>query len=76
LNSSGKEDRTVVLDDVMSAVYHSNFLFSREEQPWRITIKDRNNGDKKLNLVPVKIEYEGDELDEDDADDSGEGEAA
>jgi len=75
LNASGKEDREVVLDDVMSAVYHSNFLFSREEQPWRITIKDRSNGDKKLNLVPVKIEYEGDEV-EDEADDSGEGEAA
>jgi hypothetical protein len=58
LNATGKEDRTVEIDDVMGAVRHINFLFSREDQLLRITIKDRDDGDKKLNLVPVKIDYE------------------
>jgi hypothetical protein len=58
LNATGKEDRAVDIDDVMGAVHHSNFLFSREDQPWRITVKDLDNSDKKLNLVSVRIEVQ------------------
>lgn len=75
LNATGKEDRTVEIDDVMGAVRHMNFLFSREDQLLRITIKDRDNGDKKLNLVPVKIDYE-DTDDEEEPPKSGDEAAA
>jgi hypothetical protein len=71
LNNSGKEDRTVVLDDIMSAVQHINFLFVRENQPLRITIQDKDNDDKRLNLVSVRVEYE-DEDEEEDAPETGE----
>jgi|HubBroStandDraft_5_1064220.scaffolds.fasta_scaffold12490_1 hypothetical protein len=76
LNATGKEDREVDADDVMGAVHHANFLFSRENQPWRITVKDLENSDKKLNLVAVRIEY--DEADEPapEAQPKDEGEAA
>jgi hypothetical protein len=74
LNATGKEDRTVELDDVMGAVRHINFLFSREDQPLRITIKDRDDGDKKLNLVAVKIDYE--DVDDEEPPKSESGEAA
>jgi hypothetical protein len=73
LNSSGKEDRTVDIDDIMAAVQHINFLFVRENQPLRITIQDREN-DKRLNLVPVRVEYE--EEDDDDTTSETGGEAA
>jgi hypothetical protein len=59
LNATGKEDRTVNIDDVMGGVRHINFLFTREDQLLRITLKEKEGGDYRLNLVPVKVEYEG-----------------
>jgi hypothetical protein len=56
LNAAGKEDRTVDIDDVMGDINHANFKFSKFEQPWRFTIKPKEN-DNRLNLVTVKIEY-------------------
>jgi hypothetical protein len=58
LNSSGKEDREIDFGDVMGAIHHLNYLFSRENQPWRVTIHSKGENDNILNLVPVKIEYE------------------
>ena len=57
LNASGKEDRPVDLNDVMEAVNHTNFKFSKMDVPWRIIIRDVEN-DKRLSLAAVKIEYE------------------
>jgi hypothetical protein len=65
LNATGKEDREVVLDDVISAVQHTNYLFVRENQSYRITVKPvGESGDQKLNLVSVRFEVEGDEDEE------------
>lgn len=56
LNDGGKEDRIVDLDDVLSSVNHVNYKFSKMDQPWRITVKDAENNDKRLNLASVRIE--------------------
>lgn len=56
LNAGGKEDRVIDIDDVMEGINHSNFKFSKLEQPWRFLIKEKEN-DKRLSFVPVKIEY-------------------
>jgi hypothetical protein len=72
LNASGKEDRAVTVDDVMGAIHHLNFLFSREDQPWRVTIQEKGD-DYRLNLVPIKIEYQGED---EETDDTENGEAA
>lgn len=63
LTEAGKEEREIDTGDVLSATQHSNFLFVRERQPWHITIRDLENGDKKLQLVPVRIEIQNDEED-------------
>jgi hypothetical protein len=64
LNATGKETKEISQDDVMAAVIHSNYLFSRENQPYRITTKEQENGDVRLNLVSVRIEIEGDDDEE------------
>jgi len=64
LNESGKEDREVTVDDVVAALNHINFKFSKLDQPWKFLIKDKADGDKRLTLVPVKIEYEDDDAEE------------
>jgi hypothetical protein len=56
LNATGKEDRTVVVDDVMKTAQHTNYLFVRENQPWSITIKDKDSENPKLHLVSVRME--------------------
>lgn len=72
LTAAGKEERPIDNGDVVSAVQHTNFLFVREKQPWHITIRELENGDKRFNLVPVRMEIP----DEDDAEQSGNDEAA
>jgi hypothetical protein len=64
LNATGKEDREVVIDDIIAAVQHTNYLFVRENQPYRITVKPVGEQDQKLNLVSVRMEIEGDEDEE------------
>jgi hypothetical protein len=76
LNGTGKEDRAVDTGDVLGAIHHLNFLFSRENQPWRVTIRDQEGGDKKLNLVPVRIEIQGGDEDEENTSQSKDDEAA
>jgi hypothetical protein len=61
LNAGGKEDRVIDVSDVMGAVQHVNYLFMRENQPLRVTVKDKDDGDKRLNLVPVRVEYDDEE---------------
>jgi hypothetical protein len=65
LNATGKEDRTVEINDVMSGVRHLNFLLSREDQPWKV-IYNKESEDPSLNLVPVRVEI----LDQPDEDQS------
>jgi hypothetical protein len=57
LNASGKEDRVLDVTDVISAVNHVNYKFSKVQMPWAILAKEKENGDKSLSLVSVKIEY-------------------
>jgi hypothetical protein len=57
LNADPDED-DINAKKVLSAVNFDNYLFSKHEQPWRITIKSKGE-DTVFNFVPVKIEYQG-----------------
>jgi hypothetical protein len=62
LSDDPKEEEEVTAKKVMSTVNFVNYLFSKHEQPWRITVKEKDE-ETYFNFVPVKIEYqsEGDE---------------
>jgi hypothetical protein len=54
----GEGEVTVAVKEVKACAEHINFLFTREEQPWRITIRPKDGGDLRLNFVPIRVEYE------------------
>lgn len=60
LNETGKEDRVVDADDVMSAVRHLNAKFDKFEQPWKIKVT-KSGEDFSLSLKTVKVIYSDDE---------------
>jgi len=60
LNADVKED-DLTLKKVISTANFVNYLFSKHEQPYRFTVKEKAEGDKSFNFVPVKIEYQGSE---------------
>lgn len=53
-----ESEEKLEIKEVMACVNHINWLFTRFEQSWLITVKEREGGDKRFNFVPVKIEYE------------------
>jgi hypothetical protein len=59
----------IEIKEVMACVNHIVYLLTREEKPWRITIRPKDGGDKRLNFVPIRVEYE-DVDDEPEADQS------
>jgi DNA-nicking Smr family endonuclease len=54
-------EEKIEIKEVMACVHHVKYLFTREEQPWQIIVRDLENGDKRLNFVSVKVEYNLDE---------------
>jgi hypothetical protein len=59
LSNDPKEDEgEVTPKKVISAANFVNYLLSKYEQPWRITIKSRED-ETYFNFVPVRIEYQG-----------------
>jgi hypothetical protein len=59
LNSKLEESEVRVdVKEVIACVNHLNYLFTREEQPWRITVRQKDGGDKRLNFVPIRVEYD------------------
>jgi hypothetical protein len=63
------EEIKIEVKEVMACVHHLIYLLAREESPWRITIREKEGGDKRLNFVPIRVEYE-DNDDEPEADQS------
>jgi hypothetical protein len=63
LSDDPKEEEEVTFKKVMSTVNFVNYLFSKHEQPWRITIKGKEE-DTHFNFVPVKIEYQSEGVSE------------
>jgi hypothetical protein len=59
----------IEVKEVMACVNHVVYLLTREEKPWRITVRPKDGGDKRLNFVPIRVEYE-DNDDEPEADQS------
>jgi hypothetical protein len=64
LNEKESEESKFDLKEISMFASHLNWLFEREKQSWRVTIVDRSEGDKRLNLVPIKIEYQDDAEDD------------
>lgn len=62
---SDPDEEGLDIKKVVSAANFDNYLLSKHEQPWRITVKSKGD-DVSFNFVPVRIEYQG----------SGEAEAA
>jgi hypothetical protein len=52
------EEGDINIKKVVSAANFDNYLLSKHEQPWRITVKAKGE-DTVFNFVPVKIEYQG-----------------
>jgi hypothetical protein len=69
---AGENDIKVEVKEVIACAHHLNYLFTREEAPWRITIRDAEGGDKRLNFIPIRVEYE----DRDEEDPSTEDQSA
>jgi len=60
----------IEVKEVMACVNHIVYLLTREEKPWRITIRPKDGGDKRLNFVPIRVEYDDADDDEPEADQS------
>jgi hypothetical protein len=58
---NAKEEDKVDIPFVVRNAAALNYLFSRVNEQWRITFKDHGDGDKKMNLVAVKVEYQDEE---------------
>jgi hypothetical protein len=54
----------IEIKEVMACVNHIVYLLTREEKPWRITIRPKDGGDKRLNFVPIRVEYEDEETED------------
>jgi hypothetical protein len=65
LQKDPKETGEVTLKKVVSTVNIINYLLSREEQPWRIVPRDHGEDNKLFNFVPVRIEYQDTDLEQD-----------
>ena len=48
------------MKEVLLFANHLNFLFSRENLPWRVTVNAKGE-DTRFNLIPVAVEYINDE---------------
>jgi hypothetical protein len=58
LSDDPKEEEEVTIKKVISAANFVSYLFSKHDQPWRITVKSKGE-ETFFNFVPVKIEYQG-----------------
>jgi hypothetical protein len=59
LSSEPSDDEgEITIKKVISTVNFVSYLFSKWDQPWRITVKGKGE-DTIFNFVPVKIEYQG-----------------
>lgn len=56
--SGDPEEEGLDIKKVVSAANFDNYLLSKHEQPWRITVKSKGE-DVSFNFVPVRIEYQG-----------------
>jgi len=54
------DESDINLKKVISAANFDNYLLSKHDLPWRITVKTKGE-DTIYNFVPVKIEYQGGE---------------
>jgi hypothetical protein len=50
------EEKKFDMKEVVLFALHLNYLFSRENQPWKVVVQDREGGDKLIRLVSSPID--------------------